>query len=91
MKFRCCPHKLEKKGSIRQFNETPLVKPLALASFPVFNTKLVKLCRRFKTSSAVAKLICKDLNMKRTHSLEVPISNTHTHTESPVSEDRLMI
>lgn len=40
----------------------------------------------------MAKLQCKDLNMKKNDSLEVTVSNTHaTRTKSSVDEDRLVI
>lgn len=42
--------------------------------------KLFKLCEKFKTNLVMAKLKSKDL--KKTHSLEVTISNTHTHTHT---------
>lgn len=37
----------------------------------------------------MAKRKCKGMNVKKTHSLEVVIS--HTHTKSSVDEDKLVI
>lgn len=62
----------------------PFVKTLALASCYTFKTKLVRLCHKFKTNLAMAKLKCKGMNVKQTHSLEVVISNTHTHSHKVI-------
>lgn len=50
-----------------QFSETQLAKTLALISCHTFKIKLVKLCHKFKTNLVMAKLKCKDLNVKKTH------------------------
>ena len=39
----------------------------------------------------MAKLKCKDLNVKKTHSLFPTHTHTQTHTESPGDEDKLVI
>ena len=84
----CC----ERKAQFGQFNDTPFVKTLGLASCHTFKTKSIQLFHKFKANLVMAKLQCKDLNMKKNDSLEVTVSNTHaTRTKSSVDEDRLVI
>lgn len=65
---------------------------LALASCHTLQTKLVKLCHKFEIHLVMAKLKYKDLNVKKVHSRDVAICDTHshvhnTHTESPIDGD----
>lgn len=41
----------------------PFIKTLALASCYTFKTKFVRLCHKFKTNLAMAKLKCKGMNV----------------------------